>query len=304
MPAAVETMFSGNRQIPWHGLGEIVEGVLTAEEALQKSGLDWTVSKRPLFTTRANGTMIQVDDRVGIVRDTDDRTLGLVSKMYTPLQNQDAFSMFDELTDTGEAKYETAGSLRGGKVVWMTAKIPQTILVGGEDAVDLYLLLANSHDGSKAITAAVTPVRVVCMNTLNLSMTQAKSKWSIRHVKSAPERVNEARQTLGLTMKYAAEFETTANQLLDTNIELAAFEALAKDLAPKSEDIQRKLVEVYEKSPTVTRGTAWGAINAVGEYVQYGRNQRDGLAALDADWNGVNVRMRDRAAKLLLRRNK
>jgi phage/plasmid-like protein (TIGR03299 family) len=150
------SMFSGENLTPWHGLGTVVEGVVTAEEALKLAHLDWSVEKQPIYL--GSGTVIP--DRHAIVRDRDQKPLGVVGSDYVTFQNVEAFSFFDTVTDKGgEAHYTAAGSLFGGKRIFLTAKVGDTITVAGDDDHDLYLLLTTSHDGSRAFTAATTMIR-------------------------------------------------------------------------------------------------------------------------------------------------
>ena len=146
MPAEVETMFSA-REVPWHGIGTVVPDALTAEEAIRESGLDWEVTKEPFFVKDSSGEYHLAPRFYATVRSTDGRILGSVKEDYTVFQNRDAFSFADNLVDSGEAKYETAGSLFHGAWVWLTMKMPKQVLIAGDDPVDMYLLLNSSHDG-------------------------------------------------------------------------------------------------------------------------------------------------------------
>ena len=174
MSHEVESMFSAG-EVPWHGLGVRVENCLTSREAIVAAGLDWEVEKRQVYCSKdaevvspspvpipANGTMQEVPDSYAVVRLTDDKPLGVVGARYVPLQNLDAFSFFDELVGNKEAYYETAGSLRGGKVIWIMSKLPGTIGTVA-DPIDKWLLLANAHDGSRKVIVVASPVRTVCM---------------------------------------------------------------------------------------------------------------------------------------------
>lgn len=277
MAHEVETMMSV-REVPWHGLGTIVQEVQTAKEALISAGLDWEVDLYPLFARlEKEGREIPVPDQFAVVRDSDFSTLGVVGKQYVPIQNWKSFEFFDTLVDSGDAKYETAGSLSGGRVVFMTARVPKDIKIGGEDKVDSYLVLSTSHDGSMAFRAAVTPVRVVCMNTLNYGLQKATQSWSIRHTESADGKVEEARKALGLTFEYLDEFAKEAEALLAQEFTKAEFERLVAQIVPsKGSDAasltQKALIGTLESSSTIDDGmryTKWGAMNAVAEYVDW-----------------------------------
>lgn len=306
MPAEIENMFSV-REVPWHRIGTIVEETVTAKEALELGGLDWEVDLRPLKAYLGHDhrpQYVTVEDRMGIVRNTDLSVLGVVGTNYVPFQNYQAFEFFDNLVDSGEAKYETAGSLRGGKWVWLTAKVPQHISIGGIDDHEVYLLLSTSHDGSRAITVSVTPVRVVCANTLNAALRGAKRKWSVRHISTAGQRLEEAREAIGMTFKYLDAFQEEAEELLSQEFTESEFAKLVDQLIP---DRPRKetTVEVlrmnFAEGPTLenVRGTKWAAYNAVGEYFDWLREPRTNEAQVLGIWDGVALKMKDKALKML-----
>ena len=167
MSANVETMFSV-RETPWHGLGRIVMDAPASREALELADLDWQVESRNIYS----GTGAMIPGYRANVRSTDDAVLGVVSDRYRIVQNEEAFQFTDDLLGEG-VTYETAGSLQGGKKVWMLAKLPEKYIIAG-DEVTPYLVFFNSHDGSSGVKVAMTPVRVVCQNTLNLALGTAK----------------------------------------------------------------------------------------------------------------------------------
>ena len=167
MSANVETMFYV-RNVPWHGLGTRVMEAPASSEALKLAGLDWKVLQEPVYTE--NGELIR--GYKANVRDTDRKVLGVVTDRYKVVQNQDAFAFTDALLGQG-VRYETAGSLMGGKKVWLLAHMPREYIISGE-RISPYLVFSNTHDGSGAVKVAVTPIRVVCSNTLNLALRQRK----------------------------------------------------------------------------------------------------------------------------------
>lgn len=198
MSANVETMFY-TRVTPWHGLGVCVENAVSSEEALKVSGLDWSVVQHSIMTEEA----VPVPGYKANVRDTDNKILGVVSDRYKVVQNAEAFAFTDALLGEG-VTYETAGSLQDGRKIWLLAKLPEKYTIGGE-RIEPYLVFSNSHDGSGAIKVAMTPVRVVCQNTLNLALSTAKRVWSAAHVGEISEKMCEARNTLFLAEKYMGE---------------------------------------------------------------------------------------------------
>ena len=217
MAANVESMFYV-REVPWHGLGTKVLEAPSSKEALRMAGLDWKVIQQPVYTL--NDDLIH-GYKVNI-RDSDNRHLGIVSDKYKVIQNEEAFAFTDALLGEG-VTYETAGSLQNGKKIWLLAKMPHQFLMGGE-VIEPYLVFSNSHDGSGAVRVAVTPVRVVCNNTLNLALSSAKRSWSMVHTGNIEEKIKEASSTLFKAEKYlnslADEIEKLKSfYLLDEEIE-------------------------------------------------------------------------------------
>lgn len=198
MPANVETMFYV-REKPWHGLGVKVEDAPSSADALIYAGLDWRVEQKDVFTE--DGVLIP-GYKVNL-RDRDGAALGVVSDRYKVVQNEDAFQFTDDLLGEG-VTYETAGALQGGKKVWMLARLPSRYIIAG-DEVAPYLVVMNSHDGSSGIRVAMTPIRVVCQNTLNLALDSAKRVWATKHTENVMSRVHEARETLLLAEAYMGE---------------------------------------------------------------------------------------------------
>lgn len=307
MTAEVESMMSV-REVPWHGLGTVVEKELTAAEALVAAELDWRVTKVPMFT--GNGGMTEpepgkkqfraydeVSGYYAIQRSTDRTVLGVVGGPYHPLQNTEAFEFMDALVDSGEAHYETAGSLRGGKWVFLTMKLPRGIKIGGEDPVDLYLALFNSHDGSRAITGMVTPVRVVCTNTLNLAIAGAKRKWTVRHLSTMDGKLMEARRQLDLTFEYANQFEGQMNELAQQSFSDSEFENLVSQLGTPA-PVTEGLLEAWV-SGEHGKASRWDALNAVGEYYDWLRSPRTANSRLMGSWFGQGVKGRDQALRIL-----
>ena len=205
MSANVESMFYV-RVAPWHGLGVCVEEALNSREALEKSGLNWMVEQRPIIT---DGKLIP--GYKANIRQTDGKILGVVTDRYKVVQNHEAFAFTDALLGEG-VKYETAGSLSDGKRIWILAKLPDKYIIEGEQ-VDPYLVFSSSHDGSGAIKVCMTPIRVVCQNTLNLALSSAKRMWSTIHVGDLAAKMEEAHSTLLLAEKYMGKLGTEVSRL-------------------------------------------------------------------------------------------
>lgn len=241
MSANVETMFFAGRQTPWHGLGTQVENAPTSADAIRYAGLDWEVLQKKVYTE--DGT--RIDGFYSNVRSSDNKPLGIVGSRYTIVQNIDAFKFTDTLLGEG-VTYETAGSLNEGKTVWMLAKLPNKYTILG-DKVDPYIVFTNTHDGSGAVKVAMTPVRVVCQNTLNMALSSAKRTWSARHLGSIEAKMNEAVETLQLANQY---MEAVNNQFEDLyKIKLSDFEvrSIINKIVPINEDMGKTQKENNEK---------------------------------------------------------
>ena len=189
MAANVETMFYV-RETPWHGLGTRVMEAPSSKEALGLAGLDWKVVQEPVYTQAEE----LIEGYKANVRDTDRKILGVVTNRYRIIQNEEAFGFTDALLGEG-VRYETAGSLQGGRKVWLLARLPHEYIISGE-RISPYLVFSNAHDGSGAVRVALTPIRVVCNNTLNLALSTAKRSWSMMHTGNVQEKLEEAKDTL------------------------------------------------------------------------------------------------------------
>lgn len=309
-----DTMFSA-REVPWHRIGTVVPEELRAEEAIVAAGLDYEVQLVPAIAsgpgihrrTNAFFPMAEIGGEMEFIGNST----RVVSHKYQVLQNRDAFTFMDNLVDQGLA-YETAGSLRNRAWVWMTAKLPGDISVGGEKH-DVYLLLSNSHDGTKAVRVDVTPVRVVCQNTLNMAWGESRQSWSARHLGTLDGRMTEARETLELTFDYLDDWKMQAEILLDSAFTPRQMENMLGKLigeGPRAAKEQKATIQtLFQASPTiigtVVEGTRLGALNAVGEYFDHIRFAEEDARKTPqsqalGSWEGVGARMRNKAANLLL----
>ena len=195
MAAEVETMFY-TREKPWHGLGTLVAEAPESREALRIAGLNWKVLQEPVYTE--NDELIQ--GYKANVRDSDRKILGVVTDRYKVIQNEEAFAFTDALLGEG-VRYETAGSLQEGRRVWLLARLPREYIIAGE-RISPYMVFSNTHDGSGAVKTALTPIRVVCNNTLNLALRTAKRSWSMIHTGDISGKIEDAKNTLLLADEY------------------------------------------------------------------------------------------------------
>lgn len=269
-------------ELPWHKMGRFIEPdkKLTAEEAIIMAGLNWNVETKPLFLD--NGLQAPAN---AVVRSDKDAILGVVGKDYKPLQNINAFKFFDSFIESNQAQYETAGSLRDGKRVWVLAKInAQTDVVKGNDILERYVLLSNSHDGTTAVRAGFTNIRVVCANTLAVSHSSANSRLiRVRHGRNVNENLEKIAEIMNLANR---EFEATLEQykfLANREINATDLEKYIKMVMVGDKKIENnpeagsrilnKIIPLFEKGRgndmAEIKGTYWAAYNAISEYLQY-----------------------------------
>lgn len=262
------------RFVPWHGLGTAVAEAPTSAEAIKLAGLDWVVESKPVFTNSG----IEIPNYKANIRDIDQKVLGVVSNRYQVVQNKDAFDFTDALIGEG-CRYETAGSLCGGKRIFLLARMPEAKIL--DDSFENYICFTNSHDGFSSIKAVMTPVRVVCQNTLSLALSSAKRQWSTKHIGNLDSKLAEAKHTLELANDYMTEFGKAADILAHTKVTDAEVEAILDELFPvKEEDSDRRKRNIQEVkdqfmvcmlAPDILKfkGTAWSAVNAASDWATH-----------------------------------
>jgi phage/plasmid-like protein (TIGR03299 family) len=288
-------MVSGMGIRPWHGLGTIVDGLLTARDTLEQAKLDWKVIKQPITL---QGSELIIPDNFATVRTDDNSVLGIVGNGYEILQNIDAFNFFDGIAERGDAIYETAGSLFGGRKIFITAKIPGLIQVGtGDDVSEKYVLLTNSHDGTGAVSAKLITTRVVCNNTLTIALRESGRTVSIRHSQLMHDKLKLASEMLGIANKRFIDMESQFNDMLRVSMTEAqirdylyrVFDTTPMVKGDKQDDTQEadikdekdkraviQILELHEsgKGSDMARGTLWGAFNAITEWTNHYRTYK------------------------------
>lgn len=314
--------FFSVKEKAWHGLGQIVEQYPTSAEAIQFAGLDYEVEKRPLFTNSLNNDLAEIDMGIGIpkidvpqyfatVRNDNNAVLGVVGKDYEVVQNVDAFTFFDAIVggDSG-ILYETAGALGKGERIFITAKLPGYIRVGNADLIEQYLFLTTSHDGFGSITAAFTPIRIVCNNTLNAALRNHTNCIKIRHTANANERLKQAHTLMNITGALGAELEGIFNRWANVHITDKEVKQLVQLAMCPNKEVLKNLKEgandnlsttyknmvesVFEYSQTsatqqmeTTAGTVFGAYNAITGYFQNVRKYKDDEAKFKSIMDGT-----------------
>lgn len=293
MVAMVESLFSV-REVPWHGIGTIVENAPTSNEAIKLAGLDWKVVSNPIYD--ADGK--EIKGYKANTRNTDDSVLGIVSDRYQIVQNLDAFEFTDNLISTQEIKYETAGSLRNGKQIWILAKMPETMILN--DKVEPYICFTNTHDGTGAIKVCMTPIRVVCNNTLNVALKNAKRCWATKHMGDMAGKLHEAKQTLFYANSYMKELSTSADRFANTSITDAEIKEVLDEIFPVDvvNDSPRKINNVKQiidgfyacyDMPDIAKfkGTQWGVVNAMADLVGHTAPARNTTTYQENNWGRI-----------------
>ena len=287
--------YTTDRGLPWHvslsrQLGEAelmtgVGGLLTGREALAAASADFAVEKWPLTAKGHDGDEAEVPRWYATVRTDTGQVLGVVGQGYQVLQNRDAFAFTDALVDSGEAMYETAGVLQGGAKTFLSMEVPAHMHVAGDPSdYRLYLVFSNGHDGKTAARAYITVERTVCRNTLRIGRQRSISQWTARHSGSMDGKLEAARQALGLSFKAAEVFAETASAMVATSLVDRQVDDLLAAVFPLTEHQQERVDEdpdvllklpvgvarrIYDESPSVLRGTAYGVVNAVTEYMDH-----------------------------------
>ena len=295
------SMFYVN-EAPWHGLGTRLESPATATEAIRAANLDWEVIKKPIYLE--GGQMVK--DRFGLVQKhlactTQCPVFGIVGKQYAPLQNRAAFAFFDPIVGQDAAIYHTAGALGEGERVWILAKLPSDICVIGEDVVNKFLLLSNSHDGKSSVQLKFTPIRVVCHNTLTLALREGPT-LHIVHKRDMRERLRDATRLLGIIEKRFDDLGESYQRMTKVQIggdQLKEYlESVFPD--PKEPDDGQALARVCRDRVRAeyffsqgkgtelkgVPGTLWAAYNGVTEYVDHRAPQQDANKLLESVWFG------------------
>lgn len=287
-----DQMFSV-REVPWHGLGKVIAEAPNSEEALRIAELDWDVIQVP--AVRGDTGEVVPNMKLNVCSKSD-MVIGLVSDRYRIVQNREAFAFTDGVIG-GDVRYETAGSLRNGRTVWMLAKLPETRIAG--DEVEQYMCFTNTHDGTGAVRCCLTPIRVVCNNTLNYALSHAKRNWSTKHTGDIQGKMIEARECLYLAENYILELDAFANQMIDVRIDDDMLKKILNKCFPvgdKATDREKKTIEQKKESymicyfaPDIAKfqGTAWGALNAMSDFVGHSAPLRNNKNFKENRWASI-----------------
>tara|TARA_R110000868_G_scaffold160021_3_gene389308 strand:+ start:1097 stop:2047 length:951 start_codon:yes stop_codon:yes gene_type:complete len=281
---------------PWHGLGVKVGDDLNSAEFLEAAGLNWTVDEQPLFTS-VDGVLIPINNKRAFVRSTDQKVFAVASKEWRPTQNKTALDFLDQFAKAGGAKFETAGSLRGGKIVWGLLALGRSFDVRPGDTVKGYLLLTVPHTVGTAITCHLTSVRTVCANTLRAGHASGAKIYSQSHLMdfdfdAARKAVLTANEDLAAA---EARYKTIAG--LKINLQDAVDKVLVPVFAPEYKETNEaggvvdlpktidQIITSINNAPGAEIGTGWGVLNGVTHWADHVRG-RNGASRLFASWLG------------------
>ena len=307
MSHEVETMaYAG--ELPWHGLGTEVSNELTPLQMMQKAGVDWEVEQQKIVTESG----LEINDKVALVRTSDNTLLDVTGKDWKPVQNEEAFTFFSEFVAAGDMEMHTAGSLKEGRNVWALAKVKESFDVFGEDRVDSYLLFSNPHQYGKAVDVRFTPIRVVCHNTLTFSLQNA-SKNSVKVGHRTAFDADTVKETLGLASEKFAKYKEMAQFLGSRKVTAESLIQYYNDVFPTTSRKEEKTpVVVYDDMSKAAKmcydalevqpgaefaaGTWWQAFNSVTYYTDHlqGRNSEN---RLHNQWFGYNQAKKVTAAE-------
>lgn len=312
MAHQIETMAYAH-EVPWHGIGASVSPDMSDQEMLRAAGLDWTVSKHPMTITVA-GEAQEVPGQRALVRDTDRTILDVVGTHWNPMQNADAMRFFRSFVEAGEARMETAGSLRGGRMIWGLANLGTGFEVSPGDRVQGYLLLASPHESGRSVIARVTTVRVVCANTMAMAM-QEQARFEARFSHRAEFRPEQAREAMGLAREAVSEHERNLRMLQSLNLSREdCIRILAPIWQPQADDVEL-LVRDPEThcSPSVARileaavvgagavpGTAYGLFCGATFAADHMANPSNPDQRLHSAWFGTEAQRKQRLLGSLL----
>jgi phage/plasmid-like protein (TIGR03299 family) len=305
-------------ELPWHGLGKPVPNDLTPRQMLKAAGLDWNVEKVPAYInlpTQIDGEIIPLSHPIphcALVRNTDQKILDIVTSNWNPLQNEEAFDFFKDFVMKGDMEMHTAGSLKGGQLVWALARVKESFFVGRKkDEVQSHLLFTNPHQFGKAIDIRFTPVRVVCWNTLSLALGAKGITVDQQVVKSThrqPFNAERVMLTLGLAHELLEQYKDAATFIAKKRFTDPTLNDYFRELFPKNggnkdeESISRnhqQALGVINTMPgaDMEPGTWWQSFNAV-TYMTDHVMGRSVETRLDSAWFGSNRSLKSKALNL------
>lgn len=316
-----QTAFA-SRLSAWHRLGTITERCMTADEIMTKAFLGgWKVRKIGLQGVEVTDDGVKIIEcpdkwmtvRTNIITGVTEY-LGVVGDDYQVVQNEQVAETLNYLVDASGAHFETAGSLRGGRSVFVTMKLPTSMRIAGVDDLDLYLAATTSHDGTQALRVDATPVRIVCANTQRAAFARTKGTYTFRHTSGVRAQIAQAREALGLMWRYLDEFQAAAERMINETLTMGEFEKVITKLWPLADDASEQTKKNHRKRSATLRylirdadtqaaikGTRWAGFQAVTEYIDHYAPARDAVLRANRAVAGPAAELKTRAFELLSR---
>lgn len=286
-----------DRMLLWKTQGFVAPEATSAEDILERAGLNWDVELLPLTVPDPSGSGVITDPkRKVIVRSDTHQPLGVAKTRYVPASNREVLSFMDTIFDSGQAKFEAAWDWRGGESIGVAMRIPDEITVAGVDKYGLYILARTSHDGGGSVVIAATPVRLACTNMTTIALKAAHRTFRAPHVSSLAGRVTEARQSLDVAFEYVKAWEVEVEKLLEVRVNEGKVKEVVKTIF--GEKHIDPVIDLWGGLENIKdyRDTRYGAFNAITEYAQWIR-PRD--AQLESALRGPIAHQTDRAFQLL-----
>ena len=284
----------------WHKLGTVLDNAPNIEAAIELAGLDWEVILEPMFLI--DGT--EITSHYATRRSDNKQTLGVVGSQYMPYQNREMFQWFDFLLHDGDAEFESAGSLKDGRVVWILAKLnTKDLEVRDGDAIKPYFLISNSHDGSSSLSLLFTFTRVVCWNTLTAALNRNSGKTQFfRHTSGVSQRMEEAKKAIDFTRQTFTNSVDDYRKMETVSMSDPLYKEFIAEVFKRDPDEMKdydKLVTLFHEGAGNCGSSAWDGYNAVTEYVTHVRSRSD-ASRLTSNWFGEGLRIKERAHKSAL----
>jgi phage/plasmid-like protein (TIGR03299 family) len=315
-----ETAFASARLSAWHQLGQVTDECMTAEEIMAKAWLGgWEVRKialQGMEITEKGVTKVDCPDKWMTVR-TNPQTgvteyLGVVGDDYAAVQNEQVAEMLNLLVDESGAHFETAGSMRKGKSVFVTMKLPNAMEIAGVDRMDLYLAATTSHDGTASLRLDATPVRIVCANTQRMAYARSQGSYTFRHTSNVHAQISEAREALGLVWKHFGDWQSDAEKMLNESMTMGEFEKIvaqvwpveddasdvAKNNAKKRTNTLRYLIRDADTQKAIA-GTRWAGYQAITECLDHFAPAKTDAVRATRALTGAGAELKARAFDLL-----
>lgn len=302
---------SGRNITAWHKLGTVVEGLMTATECIEKANLNWDVEQVPVLMSGEGEDLLEISGYYAVRRKDNMEPLSIMSARYTPINNGDAFNFFDKVIGEGKASWETAGSIAGGRKVFMQATLPGNLFLRSnpDDVTEKRILFLTSHDGSTALTGLITPIRVVCQNTLNAALRNCSNVFKVFHRKNYEAKVSEAAKVLEFSTAYFDNLQFVMDALADKKVDGKYVTSFLEKIVPSTKEDDEESTRTKNRRQAITNlftdgtgnkgDTRWDLFNAVTEFVDHHQHGRVTMSRLEKATPDANIKEEQRFERSL-----